>query len=323
MASVAYNLLHLDDALLAQPDFLARVRGLPVREHDERPLGGQIRLWSDAETISLLSERLEAKLLGLDRGGTTVVTWLGSGDFHHVTAVLVRILAKVRQERMTVVHFDHHPDWVVMRSGAHCGSWVSDLLARGIVDRVVSIGPSSRDLAWPELKRADLDLLANGKLAIYPFNPPRTYVWRRYANGPGHAQSGHRLRWTCFDPMPTEAAIEEIMRAIPSDTIYVTIDKDVLRRADAVTNWDQGICALDDLLAWLRPLLGRRRVAGVDVSGDHSPARYDGSSWTRLKKRAEAFMDQPVRKVDRAASAAVNQRTNLALLETLQTALCR
>lgn len=322
MPGLALNLLHLDDALLGQAEFLARCRELGAREHDERPLGEAIRLWATARHLESLRERLEPALAGIS-GPETIVTFLGSGDFHHVTSILAGLVAGTRGGKVTIVHFDHHPDWVRVKSGVHCGSWVSDMLSRDLVERVVSLGPSSGDLKWPEFKRADLRLLVSGKLAVFPFQSRKTYVRKDYGRGPSHAQEGYRLSWRCIGASPTRAAIDEVVNSIETDAVYVSIDKDVLRSEDAVTNWDQGTLSLAGLGEWVAALIRERQVLGIDIVGDYSPPRYAGPLWSRFAKRGEALIDQPHRAVvDRARSAALNQRSNLALLETLRASLC-
>lgn len=41
---------------------------------------------------------------------------------------------------------------------------------------------------------------------------------------------------------------QAILVAIPTRSVYVSIDKDVLNEADAITNWDQGNMKLGQLL---------------------------------------------------------------------------
>lgn len=62
---------------------------------------------------------------------------------------------------------------------------------------------------------------------------------------------------------------------IPTHCVYISIDKDVLCRDDAVTNWDQGTMPLSFLLSCLRHLLLYKKVAGVDVCGEYPQASID------------------------------------------------
>ncbi|ABO65764.1 MULTISPECIES: arginase family protein [Geobacillus] len=67
----------------------------------------------------------------------------------------------------------------------------------------------------------------------------------------------------------------ELLKAIPTGSVYISIDKDVLRREDAVTNWDQGMMTLSRLLACLRLLLFYKKVLGVDICGEYPKAVID------------------------------------------------
>lgn len=49
--------------------------------------------------------------------------------------------------------------------------------------------------------------------------------------------------------------------------LFLSIDLDVLRPGDFVTNWDQGEVRLGSLLDYVRTLCSGRKVAGVDICG--------------------------------------------------------
>jgi len=181
---------------------------------------------------------------------------------------------------------------------------------------------SSGDLAWPELKGAALDYVASGKLIVLPVDPPATWVWRGLAAGAAHRMEGHRVVWTHFDGAPNLRNVAALRALIGSDTIYVSIDKDVLNEADAATNWDQGQLGIDSLIGWLESLLTTHSVIGVDVVGDYSPAQLEGSWSTRTLKRSELLLDQPRTRRTGTAAAATNQATNLKLMSALDTLLC-
>lgn len=52
--------------------------------------------------------------------------------------------------------------------------------------------------------------------------------------------------------------------------VYISIDKDVLRTDDAVTNWSNGDMTLMELQAVLRIVYAHERVMGVDITGECS-----------------------------------------------------
>ena len=54
------------------------------------------------------------------------------------------------------------------------------------------------------------------------------------------------------------------------EPVYISIDKDVLRTDDAVTNWRNGDMTLMQLQAVLRIFYAHERVMGVDITGECS-----------------------------------------------------
>ena len=53
-----------------------------------------------------------------------------------------------------------------------------------------------------------------------------------------------------------------------ADAVYISIDKDVLSRDYARTNWDQGDMTLDGLFAAIKDISLKHRIIGVDVCGE-------------------------------------------------------
>jgi hypothetical protein len=107
--------------------------------------------------------------------------------------------------------------------------------------------------------------------------------------------------------------VDLLTSRITTDAVYITIDKDVLRADDAVTNWDQGQLSLVGLERLVRAVAGRARLIGADVVGDWSPPRYGPGPLAALLKRGEAFLDQPRGGVP-GDMARTNEATNLRLL---------
>ena len=315
------RLLHVDDAFAGQDRFLGRCAELGARSIDTRSAAAEVRLWGRADAILELQQQIAEELLQASPEQQSI-TWFGSGDFHHVTASLVALAAARHGAPLTIVHFDNHPDWVCCRSGLHCGSWVSHVLREGIVQRVVSLGITSSDLAWPELKRADLGLVAAGRHVLFPLSRASSIVAGDYGAGPAHESAGHRILWKQFSDEPQAASVRAVLDCIETDAVYITIDKDALLPRHARTNWDQGGLSIDGLLAWLRVIIDRHSVAGVDIGGDYSAPVYGGSPFDVLRKRSEAFLDQPHSRASADDIGRVNETSNLELLSALGPLLC-
>ena len=69
-----------------------------------------------------------------------------------------------------------------------------------------------------------------------------------------------------------EEGIDDLVSALKGKRVYLSVDKDILDRTSARTDWSQGTYSLDVLKGWLDRLL-RLDVVAVDVCGGLSPAQ--------------------------------------------------
>ena len=297
-------MLYLDEALLAQPRLREAVCRAGGRVLHYRDLGPELRLWTRPASLQRLRNRL-ANALPAQLGPTLVFT--GSGDFHHVTLLLLaRALVALREPQVTVLHFDNHPDWVKFGPGAHCGSWVGQVARMEQVARVLTVGVCSADIQAPAAKGADLRIVEDGKVELYAY----------HAEATPDAVTICGRRWPTIEAMGEAAFADFLPTRIATEAVYVTIDKDVLRPADAGTNWDQGRMSLGFLKTLIASALQGRRLIGADVVGDWSAASYGGGLLPSMLKRAEAALDQPWR-APAPAILAGNEAVNLALLDQI------
>src|SRR5436305_1971327 len=116
---------------------------------------GSVHGLPDADTIPLQSwqERIRfgctmSALRALDKeiAGAATTVFLGSGDYHHVTYLLVERLHVLRKAVQVVV-FDNHPDNMRYPFGIHCGSWVAHVSRLPFVKCVHVLGITSSDVA--------------------------------------------------------------------------------------------------------------------------------------------------------------------------------
>jgi len=98
------QIFDLDGSLSPQTSLGDAAPWQSIRTIDLRDLGPRLRLWSRGKTIAQTRQRLA----DLDAKIESTITLLGSGDFHHVAALLHERI----REPFTLVHFDNHPDWV-------------------------------------------------------------------------------------------------------------------------------------------------------------------------------------------------------------------
>lgn len=289
-------LVHLDESLAHQPALADACKQMNALSVDALDLGPALRLWSRPKALSSLAQRLD-----LYRG--PCLAFAGSGDFHHVTPfLLARAIAAAGNPPTTLVHFDNHPDWVRYSNGMHCGSWAAQAARQEGVFRVLTIGVCSHDVARTRTKNADLSVIEEGRLEIYPLHAPDGAAALELC---GHA-------WPSFETLGRDEYTKLLVSRITTDAVYITIDKDVLRADDAVTNWDQGDMTLDILSGLIAALADGHDIIGADVVGDWSRQDYGGGIPGMLK-RGEALLDQPWR-APRDKSVSINQAANLRLL---------
>jgi arginase family enzyme len=301
------QIFDLDGSLRAQSSLINAADWQSACTFDLRDLGPRLRLWSRNATMAKARERIAAA-----RADATI-TLLGSGDFHHVASLLHERVA----EPFTLIHFDNHPDWVRFAPRWHCGSWINRALALPLVARAITIGPCSDDLVTPGLKGGNLAALGSGRLVLHPWQHVPSKVWRRIADGPGHRWTDGFVHWRNLAERSLDEATREVIGEIPTDAVWISIDKDVLPEETVLTNWDQGRMPLDALLGFVAAIGAARRVIGADICGEYAPIAHRNPL-----KRWESRREQPQR-ASGAAALAANERVNRALLATLAGALAR
>jgi len=297
------NLLHLDDALKQQPLFMETCANLQARETEAIQAASMVRLWGKSASIDNLRKQLTSSIFR-NCGSGTVVTFMGSGDFHHVSALLIGMLAEANREPLTVIHFDNHPDWVHFKGGMHCGSWVNRALDLPQVEKVITIGVCSHDLKWPQFKHANLKAWRDGKIILFPWHSP-----------------SERFRQHDIEAVGEDDFLESLASLITTRNVYITIDKDVLSHRDAITNWDQGKMPLARLLGIVGSVLERHHAIGIDVTGDYSAPHYAGRMHHVALKKLESMLDQPKQPIVLENAANVNQMSNMALLSRIREAI--
>lgn len=187
-----------------------------------------VNLFCEEEPSMIVEKRLQKRR---QRG----ITFIGSGNYHYVSYLLLKEMTKP----FTLVLFDNHPDLGTGKNQENkmlsCGSWVYHALKKNpLLQQVVIIGPTV--------------ILANHstypRTVIFPFDGVHHY------------------------------SLKSILSAIPTDNVYISIDKDVLNTANALTNWDQGIMDIETLTHFLRYILKNKQANGVDICGEErlSPA---------------------------------------------------
>ena len=301
------RVLDLDGALINQPYLAGLIETGEAERVDARDLEQRLRILASRRAFRTLGERLGEG----DAGDEPEVLFFGSGDFHHLTALFIALHA----EPLAIVHFDNHPDWVRYPT-INCGSWVNMALRSAHVAKVVTIGPCSDDLQNPEWKFANLPAMREGRLAVYPWRSVPTRLWGAPVSTPSTTTGDGRLTWRNLAGESWSDFLDELATSLPAPALWITIDKDVLRPDEAVTNWDQGEMVLDQIIAALKRLASSFRIVGIDVCGDYSRPR--------LKDPLRAFLswsDHPELPPPGQDDLAVNNRTNARLVAAFREVL--
>lgn len=299
------RLIDLDDNGASHAESLAPYR--PTRL-DLRAWGPHLRLACSLGQFRRFELDL-ACLVGTAADARPIVTLYGSGDFHHTTLALLR-----RQTApFNLLLLDKHPDWVRGVPFLHCGTWLAHALRLPLLKRVYHAGG---DLDFDNFYRwaAPWSELRSGRLTVFP-------AVRAFTRGAWSEVRPAPLR-TRLDTALDALHLGELLRPHRSELaarpLYVSLDKDVMRRDDAVVNWDSGYLSLAEVGAVVGAFLdaAQGRLAGMDVLGDWSPVRLRGSL-RRLLHR----MEHPTLAVEAREAAAVNAMGNRALLGCVADAL--
>jgi arginase family enzyme len=245
------------------------------------------------------------------------VTFLGSGDFHHITSLLIDKLS----DDISVICFDDHPDWDIFPPKIGCGSWVTRVLARANVKKVLLIGASSGDISPTLYRMGNYDSLNNDRLEIYPYQHKATKVFFKKIprNMSASVKRGifyDEIHWQELKTKNMAEFFLHVLRRLPTKKVYVTIDKDCLRNAYALTNWAQGHLEMEELLLMLKLIKENTEIAGLDVTGDYSPVRTEG-----IVRTAITAMNHPrdfsAKGRPRSLIDSVNEAANIRILELL------
>jgi len=237
---------------------------------------GSVHGLSDTHTIPLRHRQESIRFgcsmaalraLGEDIPAAPPTVFLGSGDYHHVSYLLIERLRALKSPVQVVV-FDNHPDNMRYPFGIHCGSWVSHVSRLPFVTCVHVLGITSSDVeGWHRWENH-----------LLPLHSGRVRYWCVGRDLRALQRLGIR------DSRSFQSAGELLDRfALESRTwkapVYLSIDKDVLGPSVVQTNWDQGVMTLEELEQGIDMI--KKVVVASDVTGEVSSYQY-ASLWKRI-----------------------------------------
>ena len=224
------RVIDLDGSVSVQPPLAARIENGQGLRLDLRQLAPSLRLVASGRAVLRFLSQVQAA--GPAPGSGPEITFYGSGDFHHLTTALLMRLDRP----VTVIHLDNHPDWTSFPATFNCGAWVNRALELATVAKVITIGPCSHDLRWPQMKAGNLAAIVNGRLEIYPWHHPPSRVIGRYSDMASATHRYGKLVWRNVGGAEWSSFLSDLPQRIGTSDIWITLDKDVLSTEESATN---------------------------------------------------------------------------------------
>jgi len=301
------RILNFDDSVIKQQGLLSQYKAEII---DLKSVGRQARYWMDSKTKGFIDECIR-------HSAKDSATFLGSGDFHHISSLLIDQF----KDPLSVIIFDHHPDWDTLPPKFGCGSWVSRILEKNNIAKVVLLGVSSDDISGFWIQTGNLASLKNDRLEIFPYahQPSRVYLRDIPQNNSLILEKKYLstiIRWQELKNKNLEEFFLQLINRLPAKKVYISIDKDCLKPDYALTNWEEGYFGIEELLMFLGMAKRKLDIVGVDITGDYSLPLVAGKMkafFSRLDHPKDyAAKDKPEGLIN-----SVNQKTNLRILEVL------
>ena len=193
-------------------------------------------------------ETLRQKLEEFDADG---IHFIDSGNYHYMS----RIWLEKLNTPFRLVVFDNHTDMQPPAFGGllSCGGWVAASLEElPLLKEVLLVGPDQEafDQTEPVL-REKVRFLSREKLGEMTLEEKVSFF-------------------------------EELTAELPT---YLSVDKDVLCPEEASTTWSQGEMTLEELCEFVKILLEKQDILGMDVCGECDPDACEGGHLNDLANR--------------------------------------
>ena len=223
------RILNFDDSVVYQKNFVKLFDPVVV---DLKHLNRSARLWAFDNIAKAVSGALKPSQ-------HNALTFIGSSDYHHVSGILL----KQYLQPVTVIVFDHRPDWSVVGPKLACNSWVSGQVGLVNIVNVLEFGVGKDAMQTPWRFAGNFRSVKGGRLKLY----------------------GHY-------PMPL---LPKIIKNIYTDDVYISLDKSCLKKEENLSNWEEGRMSLDLVLAIIKMIGKEKNIVGMDVAGEYSLPTYD------------------------------------------------
>jgi len=308
MLNEAIRILNFDDSVIKQKRLLEQYKPAVI---DFKRIAPFTRLWLNKKIEKEIAASLAPEFINS-------VTFLGSGDFHHISSLLIQQF----REPINLIIFDNHPDWDCLPPKIGCGSWVSRIQRLENVEKIILLGVSSEDISFPSILTGNLASLKDNRLEIYPFmhRPTRVLFKRVPENISINIKRGKfssDIYWQELKGKDLKNFMLQTASRLKNKKVYVSIDKDCLASQYALANWEEGNFSLDGLLDILGVIKNDLDIVGLDIVGDYSELN--------IKSKIKSFfslLDHPKNYSSRNKSReyinSVNEETNMKIMKLLR-----
>ncbi len=236
------RILNFDDSVTTQKRFIGEFDPQVI---DLTRLNTKARMWAFHSTVRDISNAISPSRVSM-------LSFIGSSDYHHVTSILL----KKYVHPITVIVFDHRPDWNIFWPKMACNSWVSREVELVNVIHILQFGIGKDAMRHPRKISGNFRSLKGGRLKLY-----------------GHYVS----------PL-----IQRIVADISTDDVYISLDKSCLRKEENLSNWEEGQMRLDQVLEIITAVGAKKNILGMDVTGEYSEPIYE-----HVFKKVYADMNRP------------------------------
>ena len=229
----------------------------------------QVRFWEEGEEIFLDLKGISGTNGYCDSAagqelsemfrklGPSGIHFLDSGNYHYVTKLWTDLIG----EPFDLLVFDHHTDMQLPAFGGilSCGGWLRLALEENaMLKQVCLVGPPREAAVQDGLEEW------GERLVFVPEDEMEAFSWEGFFAG----------------------------RTLP---LYLSVDKDVLRKEDAAVNWDQGKADLAQVLKVLKTACAARPVVGADLCGEDP----GGMEEVRALQKAKLLNEKLLRSLER------------------------
>ncbi|MDO5294382.1 MAG: arginase family protein [bacterium] len=183
---------------------------------------------TDCYLDELAAAEIEQKIESYSPEG---IHFIDSGNYHYIS----KFWTDKIKHPFSLLVFDHHTDMQpsLFEHLLSCGSWVKEVLdTNPFLNKVVLIGA----------KQELIDQL----------------------------DEQYKSRIICFGEreLKKDQAWREFSQLHLNEPVYISLDKDILDKKEAVTNWDQGTVSVLQLEKYLGHILKEEQVIGIDICGE-------------------------------------------------------